>query len=129
MDRISEIIMYMKIKKLSLIKNIGSFKEFEWDKFCRYKIGNGANEIVTLEKKNVLFGDNGNGKSTIVKILKSLNSHISSLPKNWSMIEKEQSVILGTDSGEVVFSETGWDSQIFKGKIHVFDREFIRDNV
>lgn len=120
----------MKIKKFSSIKNIGSFREFEWNSFCSHKKKDGSLENAEIWKKNIFFGDNGNWKSTIVKILKSLNEWTNILPKNWDMMKKEQEVKITMDwGGDIEFSNTGWNSSDIKWKIHTFDKDFIRDNV
>lgn len=120
----------MKIKKLSIIKNIGSFREFRWNSFCSHKKKDDSLEDAEIWKKNIFFGDNGNWKSTIVKVLKSLNEWTNILPKNWDMMGKEQEIKITIDwGGSIEFPSTGWSSSDFKWKIHIFDKDFIRDNV
>lgn len=130
----------MKIKKLISIKNIWSFQNFEWDKFCNCintetkknpdgsEIKIKGEKISELWSKAIFFGDNGNGKSTIVKILKSINNN-ASLPKNWDLADEDQEIKINTDSGDLIFDWLSWNSSLFNEKIHIFDKDFIKDNV
>lgn len=120
----------MAIKKIQTIKNIGSFREFEWDVFNKYiKLKSVDIEITEFWKKNVLYGDNGNGKSTLVKVLKSLNKNTNALPTNWDTPTDIQEIKIEMNDGSENFFSSTWWSVEFQGKFHIFDREFIRNSV
>lgn len=50
-------------KKIDRIKDIGSFKDFSWG------------DIKDLKKYNLIFGENGSGKTTITKLFSLLSEH------------------------------------------------------
>ena len=125
----------MKIKKIKSIKNVWSFKEYEWDKFNKFHTKEKLADWTKVEKigefwkKNLLYGDNGNWKSTIVKIFKSINNTTVSLSKNWDALGDEQNVtVIMSDDWENIFDWTSWNIGL-PGKIHIFDKEFIRNSV
>ena len=65
------------LKKIMEIKNYKSYHHFRWDEFDKYekydKKTGGKKEIEVLFDNgfNIIFGENGAGKSAIVQILKS----------------------------------------------------------
>lgn len=119
----------MRLKKVKVIKNVWSFKEYEWSKFAKFKSKSGSLEEAIIDKKNIFFGDNGNGKTTLVKILKHLGGTNLILNKNWESPLWEQEILIETDIGNVLFNWLWWDSDKFNWKILFFDEIFIKDNV
>lgn len=61
--------MTIMIKKISKIKQYKSFQEFSWDEFCKDKSG----QERSFQKFNIIFGENGSGKSSVCDIFKSLS--------------------------------------------------------
>lgn len=120
----------MKIKKINIIKNIGAFKEFEWERFCAYyPDGSSSKTIGEFWHKNIFLADNWSWKSTIVNVLKSVNKNTSNLPKNWEWWWVSQEVVLEIDRWNISFDWTHWSTQDLFDNIHIFDAEFIQNNV
>lgn len=59
-----------KIKKISHIKNMATFKNFNWDSTLR----DNGNNIITFAETNIFYGRNGSGKTTISRILRALET-------------------------------------------------------
>lgn len=59
-----------KIKKISLIKNMATFKDFKWDTTLR----DNGNNIINFAESNIFYGRNGTGKTTISRILRALET-------------------------------------------------------
>ncbi len=127
------------ITKFKSIKNIGSFFHFEWDSINPslqvdangQPILDGSGHQKTInnqfKKLNVLFGENGTGKTTLVKLLKALREDSSSsIQKNWDHDGEACSFEIETDLTPVSFSDTaGIQGNLFKNKILIFDRDYI----
>jgi len=119
------------IKKISRIKNIGSFWLFDWDKInpdnCRDSGGNIQHEF---RKYNILFGENGSGKTMLVSILKSLNNNSKALSKHWDKENEDREVQIEFNASTITFKEnSGWDQPILRNRFICFDRDFINDYV
>jgi AAA15 family ATPase/GTPase len=80
----------MKIQKLKNIKNYKSFTNFEWQKFL--------NNDPFHNEMNILYGENGSGKSSICNILKNLSDN-KDFGKN-----KPDEVCITLDEGDKKFS-------------------------
>lgn len=129
------------INKIKSIKNIGSFFHFEWDTVnpslqinasgqpILMQDGSGHQKTINnqFKKLNVLFGENGMGKTTLVKLLKALRDDSPSfIQKNWDHDGEACSFEIETDSTPVSFSDTtGIRGNVFKDKILIFDRDYI----
>lgn len=59
-----------KIKKISLIKNMATFKDFKWDTTLR----DNGNSVINFAESNIFYGRNGSGKTTISRILRALET-------------------------------------------------------
>jgi wobble nucleotide-excising tRNase len=105
----------MKIQKLKNIKNYKSFTNFEWQKFL--------NNDPFHNEMNILYGENGSGKSSICNILKNLSDN-KDFGKN-----KPDEVCITLDEGDKKFSVNNWDSKVQKESMLFFDREFVTKNV
>ena len=130
------------IKKISRIKNIGSFWLFDWDKInpdnCKDSRGNivknrrGNPKRIQHEfrKYNILFGENGSGKTMLVSILKSLNNNLKTLSKHWDKENEDREVQIEFNASTIAFKEnSGWDSSILEDRFIFFDRDFINNYV
>jgi len=122
------------IKKLSNINNILSYSFFDWDKINLVnfidKDGNQKIQDGNFIKNNVIFAENGNGKSKLVDILKSLDRESAKLDKHRDhKLEGQEIKIILNDDSEIVFSETGWSNEMLKGKFIIFDKPFIQNFV
>ncbi len=105
----------MKLHKIPNIKNYKSFQEFSWNKFF--------NAETFHDSMNIIYGENGSGKSSIVNILKSVSenkSFITYLPKE---------ICLNFNSNQHKYSNNAWNICIDKEEMVFFDREFVDKNV
>ncbi|PWB38338.1 MAG: hypothetical protein C3F02_05025 [Parcubacteria group bacterium] len=106
------------IKKIKILKNIGSFLYFDWDSVnpslqidanCNPVLDKkGDQKIISnqFNKFNVLFGENGTGKTTIVNLFKTLNEDSNSLiNKNWDHEADPFFFEFETDSTNILFSD------------------------
>jgi len=105
----------MKIQSIKTIKKYKCFQDFSWHKFFN-------NESFS-DQVNLLFGENGSGKTAICNILKS----VSGSKDFWRYFPKE--VCLKIDNKEYKYSNRAWDKKISEGSILFFDKEFVDKNV
>jgi wobble nucleotide-excising tRNase len=116
----------VKIKKISKINNIFSFSYFEWDKINPDKgdISNDPTDV--FKKNNVLFAENGNGKSNLIKIFKSLNGENVEFTKHWDYptISQEVKIVIDANS-EITFTASKWKNNNLRDKFIIFDKHFI----
>ena len=59
------------ITKITKINNLAVFKDFEWDKVVRDSKGN---NISKFTKVNIIYGRNYSGKTTLSRIVRSLET-------------------------------------------------------
>jgi energy-coupling factor transporter ATP-binding protein EcfA2 len=102
------------IKKISLIKKINSFEEFEWDKISKNH---------SFNDYNLIFGENGSGKSSIVQIFKTLNG--SQVKKS----HKNAIIKIKTNSGDIEWVNSQWNSSSLNNQFVFFDSIYVKDNV
>ncbi|MDR2600342.1 MAG: AAA family ATPase [Oscillospiraceae bacterium] len=121
------------IVRINKINQIGRFSNF--NSGGSVAIGN----LTDNKKISVIYGENTYGKSTIADILKSATSdnpmHIvnrrslpleSSLPQIVKISYKESA----TSNEEGIEYNSGiWSSDSLKGKLMIFDQEFISNNI
>ena len=108
----------MKIKQIKTIKNYKSFQDFSWHIFFNAK--NFHDDV------NIMYGENGSGKSSVCNILKSVSQN-----KFFATKHKPDEVCLLFDDGEYEYSTDSneWDKLKNKDEILFFDREFVDKNV
>ncbi len=111
----------MKIKKISKIVGYKSFHDFKWSDFC--KAADGSEQ--SFNPFNLLFGENGCGKSSISEILKDITKHT---PFS-DLCSKPTSVELKIDSNIHTYNGTSWNNYLPQNSILFFDQNFIDDNV
>ena len=123
------------IIKFQKIKNVGSFQLFEWDNINPLQIPDGQGGLISYDtqfkKHNLLYGENGTGKSTIVRIFKSLHYGDNDLAKNWDRENEDREIEITTDgSSNIIFSESNfWQNNFLNEKFIFFDRGFINSHV
>ena len=105
----------MKIQKIKTIKKYKCFQDFSWHKFFN-------NEIFNKEV-NLLFGENGSGKTAICNILKSVSGN----KDFWKYFPEETCLQIGNE--EYKYSNSVWNKKINEGSILFFDKEFVDKNV
>ena len=103
------------IKKFD-IKNLGVFKDFEWNK--NFVGDNG--KIETLQNINILFGRNYSGKTTLSRIFRALELKCG--------LEKYES---GSFKLELSDGNTIDEKSIanFTTSVRVFNEDFVKDNL
>lgn len=111
----------MKIKKINYIKEYKSFIDFKWSEFCLDSAG-GEKSFCPF---NVVFGENGSGKSSICEILKDISQHT---PFS-SSCDKPNSIQIKIDNNLHNYTANAWDNSLPKNSILFFDQTFIDENV
>jgi hypothetical protein len=96
------------IKKISKIYNISSYSFFNWDEMNPVHGPNPNNPIDVFVKDNIIFAENGNGKSILVDIFKSLDGQDIVLEKNWdcAAIDEQEIKIIISDDSEINFNRS-----------------------
>lgn len=105
----------MKIQKIANIKKYKCFQDFVWHKFF--------NNENFGEQINLLFGENGSGKTAICNIFKSVSDD-----KEFLRYFPEE-VLLKIDNKEYKYSKKEWNEKIIEGSILFFDKDFVDKNV
>lgn len=106
------------IKKIISIKNTGRFRTFT------------AKSDVQLNKMNIIYSENGKGKTTLSNIFRSLNEQNSELLIGRKTLGStgEQSIDILIDSIKHQFKNGNWQSKsIFE--FEIFDSIFVSENV
>lgn len=114
------------IKKIANINNVFSFSFFDWDKINPAKGNNPNDPIDVFKENNIIFGENTNGKSNLIKIFKSLNGQDINLERHWDFPSEKQQIELKLDKDfKITFVDSEWSSSILKDKFLIFDEYFI----
>jgi AAA15 family ATPase/GTPase len=134
----------MKLESIKKIKGYKSFQDFDWEPFFH-------NETFH-EEVNIIYGENGSGKSSIVNILKNVLKGDDIFNKNFGYKSfgkykpKEASIVFDLGECNYVRKEFGdpgalehiqsgnignfWDKKLNSNDaILFFDREFVAKNV
>lgn len=108
----------MKLKSIKKVKKYKSFQDFTWQSFF--------NNETFHDDINILYGENGSGKSCICNILKSVSQN-----KEFISEHKPEEVCLLFDDGECKYPTNSdeWDKKKDKEDILFFDREFVDKNI
>jgi wobble nucleotide-excising tRNase len=109
----------MKIKRISSIKNYKSYTNYQWATFC---VGSNR-QVKDFEKFNLVFGENGSGKSSICEIFKSVNSG-----NILDGATRDTEIELGLKNGVITYSNNTWDATN-STKLFFFDSNYIHKNV
>jgi len=105
----------MKIRHVKTIMNYKSFQDFSWHKFF--------NAENFHDDTNILYGENGSGKTSVCNILKSLSKY-----RDFSKYFPEETAVK-IDNTEYKYSNQNWDKTIESSSILFFDKEFVNKNV
>ena len=104
------------ILKINNLHKVGVFKDFCWDDSVKNKNG----EVIFFDKLNIVYGQNYAGKTTLSRIIRSLETGEFSeryVDANFSVIFE----------GEEEFTDTNLGSNSYN--IRVFNDDFIRSNI
>ncbi|KFC22493.1 AAA family ATPase [Epilithonimonas lactis] len=104
------------IKKIN-INNLGLFKNFQWDVAIR---SNPGNNIIPLNKENILYGRNYSGKTTLSRIIRALETKELS-PK---YLNPEFEIIL-TDNSTI--DQSNFHENTLN--VRCFNEDFIKENL
>ena len=104
------------IKKFQFIKNLGVFLDFQWDQ----EVVNTCGQPENFQHINIIYGRNYSGKTTLSRLLRSLETHTLS-----DKFEGREFEIVFND-GTVVGHG---DYHTHTGKVRVFNEDFVRDNL
>lgn len=115
----------MKILKIGVIKEYKSFFDFGWSRFCLSKEKKEKN----FEKFNVVFGENGSGKSSVVDLFKDLFQY-----QPFSTQKPKHVVVCAKSGGQkknYSFEEGLWSGGETpgQGSAIFFDVDFINRNI
>jgi len=114
------------LKKITSIKNYKSYINYHWDSLSTHFSNKGNEKEAEFDNGfNVIFGENGSGKSAIVQILKSLSQNgefVESIPEK---------VELTFDDYIYLFENDKWkdDKRLDRTDIIFFDADFISTNI
>ena len=103
-------------KKISKIKNMATFKDFTWDDSVR----NSKNNVVGLNKINILYGRNYSGKTTLSRIFRAIEK--KELPPKYE--NSEFSLIY--DDKKIICQNTLKEHDKI---IRVFNQDFVKENL
>jgi len=100
----------MKLKSIKKVKKYKSFQDFTWQSFF--------NNETFHDDINILYGENGSGKSCICNILKSVSQNKNFIPEY-----KPEEVCLLFDDGERKYpaNPDEWDKRKDEDDILFFD--------
>jgi wobble nucleotide-excising tRNase len=104
------------IKKIKTISNFAVFDNFDWDNCTQ----NSNGQPLLFEKLNILYGRNYSGKTTLSRILRTLETY--RLPEKY---ENPQFEIILDDGSKI--TQTTIDSAAIS--VRVFNEDFVRANL
>lgn len=108
-----------KIVKISRIDNFGVFKNFDWDSSLSY-LNKDQIEIYNFKDINIFYGRNYSGKTSLSKIIRSLEKQI--IPPKY--LNPDFQIQLSDSS---IITQNNLTS--FTHPIHVYNSDFVKENL
>lgn len=106
----------MKIRKISEIKNFSIFKDFKWDENLNLE----NSQTYDFKDINIFYGRNYSGKTSLSKIIRSLEKR--AVPTKYDnpdfRIELSDNSIISQNN-----------LSIFTHPIHVYNSDFVKENL
>lgn len=109
----------MKISRINKIDNFGIFKDFDWKESLAYK-DNQGDQVYDFKDINIFYGRNYSGKTSLSKIIRSLET------KNISNKYDNPSFEITLQNGSTV-SHSNLSN--FHYPIHVYNSDFVKENL
>ena len=107
------------IKNIHQIRGIGRFKDFT------------PHPPIELAEVNIVYGENGKGKSSLAAIFRSISSgNLDELARRTTIGTDRKSIVICRDDGsKIAYSSPGqrWSQEI--DNLLVFDETFVHENV
>ncbi|HLV94776.1 MAG TPA: AAA family ATPase, partial [Candidatus Acidoferrales bacterium] len=105
------------LRKIIRIKNVGRFENYA------------ALGDVTMKRYNLIFAENGRGKTTLCAILRSLQSGDPAFVNGRTTLGSQDvpEVTILTDAGPTEFVGGHWSATV--PNIAIFDSTFVSENV
>lgn len=104
------------IKKILKIKKLAVFNDFDWDK----SVLSEDNKALNFKKINIIYGRNYSGKTTLSRILRSLET--GKLPDRY---DSPEFTVLLSDGSEI----TDKNLSDCTKNIRVFNKDFVKENL
>lgn len=108
--------MTKQIKKVQSLSGLAVFKNFNWDTSVKDVEGN----IVEFKKINILYGRNYSGKTTLSRVLRSVETGNIS-----DKYDKPEYILLLDDGSTITQKDMATNSL----SIRVFNEDFVRENL
>ncbi|RSC81471.1 AAA family ATPase [Acinetobacter haemolyticus] len=109
-----------KITKIAKIDNFGIFKNFDWDSSLKYQNKQGQDEIYDFKDINILYGRNYSGKTSLSKIIRSLERRV--IPSKYDQPEFQ----IELSDGSIISQN---NLTAFPYPIHVYNSDFLKENL
>lgn len=109
----------LKITKIAKIDNFGIFENFDWDSNLSYQNRN-RTEIYDFKDINIIYGRNYSGKTSLSKIIRSLEKKITPAKYDNPNFKIELS------DGSVISQN---NLPTFTHPIHVYNSDFVKENL
>lgn len=109
-----------KIIKIANIDKFGIFKDFNWDLNLTYQGKNNQPEIYNFKDINIFYGRNYSGKTSLSKIIRSLEKQIT--PAKYDNPDFKIELSNGS-----IISQSNLST--FSHPIHVYNSDFVKENL
>ncbi|WP_168379076.1 AAA family ATPase [Acinetobacter cumulans] len=109
----------VKLKRISKIDNFSIFKNFDWDSNLSYQNG-GSTKIYDFKDINIFYGRNYSGKTSLSKIIRSLET------KNLSPKYEHPSFKIELNDGSLITQNL---LSSFQHPIYVYNSDFVKENL